>query len=194
MAQNPPTGVVCSAGVVEACCCLVSLIQLPATAIGTLKVALRSRTVDPDTILIQADNGHSALIMCSGHSLGNAPGSVFISRTPSSPAVIALSSPPPSPPAAASPGRAARSRSPWRCLPRRSPVVAPPDPSDTSLKISCGADCVRTYEHEAAPSDEEGVPRWRLLESLRLGLNGQRDLRPQAIPQVKHPQKPCAVL
>ena len=37
MAQNPPTGVVCSAGVVEACCCLVSLIQLPVTAIGTLK-------------------------------------------------------------------------------------------------------------------------------------------------------------
>ena len=44
MAQNPPTGVVCSAGVEEACCCLVSLIQLPVTAIGTLKVALRSRT------------------------------------------------------------------------------------------------------------------------------------------------------
>ena len=49
-AQNPPTGVVCSAGVQGACCCLVSLIQLPVTAIGTLKVALRSRTVlvDPD--------------------------------------------------------------------------------------------------------------------------------------------------
>ena len=25
MAQNPPSGVVCSAGVVDACCCLVSL-------------------------------------------------------------------------------------------------------------------------------------------------------------------------
>ena len=46
MAQNPPTGVVCSAGVVEACCCLVSPIQLPVTSIGTLKVALKSRTVD----------------------------------------------------------------------------------------------------------------------------------------------------
>ena len=46
MAQNPPAGVVCSAGVVEAYCCLVSLIQLPVTAIGTLKVALKSRTVD----------------------------------------------------------------------------------------------------------------------------------------------------
>ena len=46
MAQNPPTGVVCSAGVVEACCCLVSLIQFPVTAIGTLKLALKSRTVD----------------------------------------------------------------------------------------------------------------------------------------------------
>ena len=39
MAQNPPSGVVCSAGVGDACCCLVSLIQLPVTAIGTLKVA-----------------------------------------------------------------------------------------------------------------------------------------------------------
>ena len=48
MVQNPPTGVVCSAGVEEACCCLVSLIQLPVTAIGTVKVALRSRTVDPN--------------------------------------------------------------------------------------------------------------------------------------------------
>ena len=46
--QNPPAGVVCSAGVVEACCCLVSLVQLPVTAIGTLKVALKSRTVDPN--------------------------------------------------------------------------------------------------------------------------------------------------
>ena len=40
MAKDPPTGVVCPAGVVEACCCLVSLIQLPVTAIGTMKVAL----------------------------------------------------------------------------------------------------------------------------------------------------------
>ena len=46
-ALHPPIGVVCSAGMEEACCCLVSLIQLPVTAIGTLKVALRSRTVDP---------------------------------------------------------------------------------------------------------------------------------------------------
>ena len=46
MAQNPPTGVVCSAGVVEACCCLVSLIKLPVTAIVTLKVALRSGAID----------------------------------------------------------------------------------------------------------------------------------------------------
>ena len=48
MAQNPPTGVVCPAGMEEACCCLVSPILLPVTAIGTctLKVALRSRTVD----------------------------------------------------------------------------------------------------------------------------------------------------
>ena len=55
MAQNPPTGAVCSAGVVEACCCLVSLIQLPVTAIGTLKVALKSRTVDPPGSAIQTD-------------------------------------------------------------------------------------------------------------------------------------------
>ena len=64
MAQNPPTGVVCSAGAVEACCGLVSLIQLPVTAIGTLKVALKSRTlkvalksrtVDPPGSAIQTD-------------------------------------------------------------------------------------------------------------------------------------------
>ena len=41
-AQNHPTGGVCSAGVEDTCCCLVSLIQLPVTAIGTLKVALKS--------------------------------------------------------------------------------------------------------------------------------------------------------
>ena len=55
MAQNLPTGVVCSAGVVEACCCLVSLIQLPVTAIGTLKVALKSRSVDLFGSQIQGD-------------------------------------------------------------------------------------------------------------------------------------------
>ena len=50
-----PTGVVCSAGMGAACCCLVSLIQLPVTAIGTLKVALRSRTIDPPGSAIQTD-------------------------------------------------------------------------------------------------------------------------------------------
>ena len=52
MAQNPPTGVVCSASMGEACCCLVSLIQLPVTAIvRTLtegRTEDRSRTVDLD--------------------------------------------------------------------------------------------------------------------------------------------------
>ena len=55
MAQNPPTGVVCSAGVEEACCCLVSVIHLPVTAIVAQKVALRSGAVDPDKSEIYSD-------------------------------------------------------------------------------------------------------------------------------------------
>ena len=42
MAQNPPSGVVCPAGVEDACSCLVSLIQLPSYGDRTVKVALRS--------------------------------------------------------------------------------------------------------------------------------------------------------
>ena len=44
-AQNPPTGVVCSAGVEDACDCLVPLIRLPVTAIGTLTLCIHNEAV-----------------------------------------------------------------------------------------------------------------------------------------------------